>query len=102
MDAVGGQDLAREAVESRLRRVAREGGHEPVGRVTIKWYEGDPGDGSAPREVIEPDPDRRWARASVEVELHAAREKHVAITCPQCGGFPETTADGGLRCPRCD
>ena len=94
-DTPGGADLCREAAESRIRRVAREGGHEPEGRVLLDWFHADP-DGDADVDL-----ERRWVRARVQVRLNAARAREVGVFCPRCGQ-PPTVRGTSLTCPRCD
>jgi hypothetical protein len=98
-DKVGGIDLAREAAESRIRRVAREAGHEPEGRVTTTWHDADPEQEGYPD--VPDDPDRKWCRARVMVRLHAARVREVGVFCPKCGQSPTVRGDS-LVCLTCD
>lgn len=110
-DARGGVDLAREAAESRIRRIAREAGHEPEGRVDLNWQEGDPAEIARVREYnllgegeILPEPhdlERVWVIAQVKVRLHAARQREVGVFCPTCGQ-PPTIRGTSLVCLRCD
>ena len=100
-EARGGLDACTEVAEGRIRTKARDGGHEPRGRVTIAWYDGDPGMGPAADKTTPYDPEWKWCRVATVVTLHAARTTEVRLTCPSCGDVARLVG-GTPRCPTCD
>lgn len=105
-DAVGGVDSCDSGAQQRVREAARAAGHEPEGRVRLRWYDADPlltteDPVTGERKQAPFDPDWKWCRAVVTVRLHAARAREVGVFCPRCGGHPATRGTE-LYCPACD
>ena len=101
-EAPGGKDRCDEQVQMQMRTVARRGGHEPIGRVSVGWYDHNPGDAPAPVLDGPFDVEKVWCRALLRVDRNGARAQIVRVTCPRCGSLPQQLPGGVLRCPVCD
>jgi hypothetical protein len=65
--------------EGKIRRAAREAGHEPYGRVDLSWHDYDPDspEAAAVHLGVDPpppvDPEKVWADVRVQVRPNALR-----------------------------